>query len=100
MTKVSVDFNNLRETQKKMQVVINELRKELLKTNEMIEESKKDFDTPLATKLRTKSKELIDNEIGIINQKILPYVNKLDNASKIYENAYNEMKMSITGEKL
>lgn len=99
MSKIYNNYENLKEVKQQMIDKISELQKELSITEYKLEESKNDFDTPLATKFRTKANELIKNETKTIEELLIPYVNNLDEASKIYENAYNEIKGSTKGDK-
>lgn len=98
MSKVYNNYENIRETKQLMLDKIEELQKELLIVESKLEESKNDFDTPLATKFRLKADELIKTEAKTIENILLPYVNNLDAVANRYEKAYNELNGSVQGE--
>ena len=98
MSKVYNNYENIRETKQLMLDKIEELQKELLIVESKLEESKNDFDTPLATKFRLKADELIKTEAKTIENILLPYVNNLDAVANRYEQAYNELNGSVQGE--
>lgn len=98
MPKYISNYENIRETKKKMLATIDELYKELAVIESKIEQSKVAFDTPMANKFRIKSTELLKREKQIMNDTLVPYINSLDEVSLIYEQLYNEVKASIQGE--
>ena len=98
MSRVYNNYQNIKETKQKMLDKNEELKKELANVETKLEASKKDFDTPMANKFRVKANELIKNESKTIDNKLLPYINNLDNVSKRYEQAYNELNGSVQGE--
>lgn len=98
MPKYISNYENIRETKKKMLSTIDELYKELAVIESKIEQSKVAFDTPMANKFRIKSTELLKREKQIMDDTLVPYINSLDEVSLIYEQLYNEVKASIQGE--
>lgn len=98
MPKYISNYENIRETKKKMLATIDELYKELAVIESKIEQSKVAFDTPMANKFRIKSTELLKREKQIMDDTLVPYINSLDEVSLIYEQLYNEVKASIQGE--
>ena len=98
MYRVYNNYENIRETKQLMLDKIEELQKELLIVESKLEESKKDFDTPFATKFRLKANELIKNETKEIDNLLIPYINNLEVASNRYEQAYNELNGSVQGD--
>ncbi len=99
MSKIYNNYENLKEVKQQMLDKITELQNELSIIESKLEESKNDFDTPLASKFRIKANELIKNETQTIEELLIPYVNNLDEASRIYENAYNEINGATQGDK-
>ena len=99
MSRIYNNYENIKEVKQKMLDKVAELQKELLVAESNLEESKKDFDTPLATKFRLKADELIKNETKTIDNILIPYLNNLDAVANIYESAYNEINGSVQGEK-
>lgn len=99
MSRIYNNYENIKEVKQKMIVKIEELQRELEIVESKLEESKNDFDTPLASKFRIKANELIKNETKTIETLLLPYVTNLDEVSKRYETAYNELHSSVQGDK-
>ena len=98
MSRIYNNYENIKEVKQKMIVKIEELQRELEIVESKLEESKNDFDTPLASKFRIKANELIKNETKTIETLLLPYVNNLDEVSQRYETAYNELHSSVQGD--
>lgn len=99
MSRIYNNYENIKEVKQKMIVKIEELQRELEIVESKLEESKNDFDTPLASKFRIKANELIKSETKTIETLLLPYVTNLDEVSKRYETAYNELHSSVQGDK-
>lgn len=99
MPKVYNNYLNIDETRKLMLDKISELYEELSVIESKVDETKKDFDTPVANMIRLKASELINNQYRIIDKELIPFINKLEMASKEYESVYNDVKSSVEGEK-
>ena len=98
MSKYYNNYENIKETKQLILDKIEELQKEISIVESKLDESKNDFDTPLATKFRNKAIELIKNETETIDNVLIPYINNLDLVSKRYEEAYHVLKGSVQGE--
>ena len=98
MSKIYNNYENIKEVKQQMLDKITELQNELSIIESKLEESKNDFDTPLASKFRIKANELIKNETKTIETLLLPYVNNLEEVSQRYEIAYNELHSSVQGD--
>lgn len=98
MAEIYSNYLNIDETRKLMLNKISELYKDLLVIESKIDETKKDFDTPAANKIRFKANELINNQKRVIDKELIPFVNKLETVSREYESAYNDIKSSVEGE--
>lgn len=98
MAEIYSNYLNIDETRKLMLNKISELYKDLLVIESKIDETKKDFDTPAANKIRLKANELINNQKRVIDKELIPFVNKLETVSREYESAYNDIKSSVEGE--
>ena len=99
MSSVYCNYENIKEVKKQMLSKITELQNELSKIEIKLDESKNDFDTPLASNFRIKANEMIKNETKTIEELLIPYVNSLDEVSSFYENAYNTINGSVHGDK-
>ena len=99
MYKVSSNYDNIKQIKNKMSSKIEEVYNELLIVESKIEQTKLDFDTPLATKFRTKASDIVNKEKRIINNELFQYIERLDIVANKYEQLYNVIKEEVYGDK-
>ena len=95
MKKVVVDTKSIQDAKLKMLDKVNDLKKMLDKTVQKVEESKKDFDTPVANIFRTKVDEYVISEKKELDTGLISLIKSLDNITKAYDEMNETFKKEV-----
>ena len=94
---VVIDIKSIESTKKIMDEQFLALLSLLKDYREMIEDTKRIYDTESGTLYRTLASSYVDYVEEYLNKEFKPYVDKLDEIRNIYINEFNTVSQSLGG---
>ncbi len=95
MNNLEIKIDSVESVKKDMLLELNNILEKYNYLLSMVDDSKSLFDTNTGDYLRDKILENINEQKDYINNKFMPFVNKLDVVKDSYTNLYNDIKKEV-----